>query len=231
MLLDNILIEEEDVLQDQKMLENYVSPYDAFVIKKLKDEGAIFLGKTNLDEFAMGSTTENSYFGPTKNPYDLKRVPGGSSGGSAAALAGDMCAFSLGSDTGGSIRQPASFCNVVGFKPTYGTISRNGLIAFASSLDQIGCFTINVEDAKTLFNVLSQKDDADSTNVNFEKEDIDFDMSSVKLGVPKEYFDQGLDVEVKEAVLNAIQKYKDMGAQIVEVSLPHFKYALLVIIS
>ena len=208
------------------MLENYVSPYDAFVIKKLKDEGAIFLGKTNLDEFAMGSTTENSYFGPTKNPYDLKRVPGGSSGGSAAALAGDMCAFSLGSDTGGSIRQPASFCNVVGFKPTYGTISRNGLIAFASSLDQIGCFTNNVEDAKTLFNVLSQKDDADSTNVNFEKEDIDFDMNRVKLGVPKEYFDQGLDVEVKEAVLNAIQKYKDMGAQIVEVSLPHFKYAL-----
>ena len=223
---DNILIEGRRCTAGSKMLENYVSPYDAFVIKKLKDEGAIFLGKTNLDEFAMGSTTENSYFGPTKNPYDLKRVPGGSSGGSAAALAGDMCAFSLGSDTGGSIRQPASFCNVVGFKPTYGTISRNGLIAFASSLDQIGCFTINVEDAKTLFNVLSQKDDADSTNVNFEKEDIDFDMSSVKLGVPKEYFDQGLDVEVKEAVLNAIQKYKDMGAQIVEVSLPHFKYAL-----
>ena len=223
---DNILIEGRRCTAGSKMLENYVSPYDAFVIKKLKDEGAIFLGKTNLDEFAMGSTTENSYFGPTKNPYDLKRVPGGSSGGSAAALAGDMCAFSLGSDTGGSIRQPASFCNVVGFKPTYGTISRNGLIAFASSLDQIGCFTNNVEDAKTLFNVLSQKDDADSTNVNLEKEDIDFDMSSVKLGVPKEYFDQGLDVEVKEAVLNAIQKYKDMGAQIVEVSLPHFKYAL-----
>lgn len=223
---DNILIEGRKCTAGSKMLENYVSPYDAFVIKKLKDEGAIFLGKTNLDEFAMGSTTENSYFGPTKNPYDLKRVPGGSSGGSAAALAGDMCAFSLGSDTGGSIRQPASFCNVVGFKPTYGTISRNGLIAFASSLDQIGCFTNNVEDAKTLFNVLSQKDDADSTNVNFEKEDIDFDMSRVKLGVPKEYFDQGLDVEVKEAVLNAIQKYKDMGAQIVEVSLPHFKYAL-----
>jgi len=223
---DNILIEGRRCTAGSKMLENYVSPYDAFVIKKLKDEGAIFLGKTNLDEFAMGSTTENSYFGPTKNPYDLKRVPGGSSGGSAAALAGDMCAFSLGSDTGGSIRQPASFCNVVGFKPTYGTISRNGLIAFASSLDQIGCFTNNVEDAKTLFNVLSQKDDADSTNVNLEKEDIDFDMSRVKLGVPKEYFDQGLDVEVKEAVLNAIQKYKDMGAQIVEVSLPHFKYAL-----
>ncbi|MDD2909756.1 MAG: Asp-tRNA(Asn)/Glu-tRNA(Gln) amidotransferase subunit GatA [Candidatus Pacebacteria bacterium] len=223
---DNILIEGRKCTAGSKMLENYVSPYDAFVIKKLKDEGAIFLGKTNLDEFAMGSTTENSYFGPTKNPYDLKRVPGGSSGGSAAALAGDMCAFSLGSDTGGSIRQPASFCNVVGFKPTYGTISRNGLIAFASSLDQIGCFTNNVEDAKTLFNVLSQKDDADSTNVNFEKEDIDFDMNRVKLGVPKEYFDQGLDVEVKEAVLNAIQKYKDMGAQIVEVSLPHFKYAL-----
>lgn len=223
---DNILIEGRRCTAGSKMLENYVSPYDAFVIKKLKDEGAIFLGKTNLDEFAMGSTTENSYFGPTKNPYDLKRVPGGSSGGSAAALAGDMCAFSLGSDTGGSIRQPASFCNVVGFKPTYGTISRNGLIAFASSLDQIGCFTNNVEDAKTLFNVLSQKDDADSTNVNFEKGANDFDIKRVKLGVPKEYFDQGLDVEVKEAVLNAIQKYKDMGAQIIEVSLPHFKYAL-----
>jgi len=223
---DNILIEGRRCTAGSKMLENYVSPYDAFVIKKLKDEGAIFLGKTNLDEFAMGSTTENSYFGPTKNPYDLKRVPGGSSGGSAAALAGDMCAFSLGSDTGGSIRQPASFCNVVGFKPTYGTISRNGLIAFASSLDQIGCFTNNVEDAKTLFNVLSQKDDADSTNVNFEKGANDFDIKRVKLGVPKEYFDQGLDMEVKEAVLNAIQKYKDMGAQIVEVSLPHFKYAL-----
>lgn len=223
---DNILIEGRRCTAGSKMLENYVSPYDAFVIKKLKDEGAIFLGKTNLDEFAMGSTTENSYFGPTKNPYDLKRVPGGSSGGSAAALAGDMCAFSLGSDTGGSIRQPASFCNVVGFKPTYGTISRNGLIAFASSLDQIGCFTNSVEDAKTLFNVLSQKDDADSTNVNLEKEDIDFDIKRIRLGVPKEYFDQGLDVEVKEAVLNAIQKYKDMGAQIVEVSLPHFKHAL-----
>ncbi|MDD4662022.1 MAG: Asp-tRNA(Asn)/Glu-tRNA(Gln) amidotransferase subunit GatA [Candidatus Pacebacteria bacterium] len=223
---DNILIEGKRCTSGSKLLENYIASYDAFVIKKLKEEGAVFLGKTNLDEFAMGSSTENSYYGPTKNPYDVRRVPGGSSGGSAAALAANMCAFSLGSDTGGSIRQPASFCNVVGLKPTYGTVSRSGLMAYASSLDQIGCFTNSVEDAETIFNIIGQKDEADFTNVRFIKDSSDFDIRKIKLGVPKEYFEEGLDNEVKEEVLKAIEKYRAMGAQIVDISLPNSKHAL-----
>ena len=223
---DNILIEGKRCTSSSKILENYIASYDAFVIKKLKEEGAVFLGKTNMDEFAMGSSTENSAFGPTKNPYDLERVPGGSSGGSAAALAADMCVFSLGSDTGGSIRQPASFCNVVGLKPTYGTVSRSGLMAYASSLDQIGCFTNSVEDSEKVFSILAQKDKADFTNVNFIKESDDFDIKKIKLGVPKEYFKEGLDSEVKEIVLEAIEKYRKMGATIVEISLPNSKHAL-----
>ncbi|MDD3046366.1 MAG: Asp-tRNA(Asn)/Glu-tRNA(Gln) amidotransferase subunit GatA, partial [Candidatus Pacebacteria bacterium] len=223
---DNILIEGKRCTSSSKILENYIASYDAFVIKKLKEEGVVFLGKTNMDEFAMGSSTENSAFGPTKNPYDLERVPGGSSGGSAAALAADMCVFSLGSDTGGSIRQPASFCNVVGLKPTYGTVSRSGLMAYASSLDQIGCFTNSVEDSEKVFSILAQKDKADFTNVNFIKESDDFDIKKIKLGVPKEYFKEGLDSEVKEIVLEAIEKYRKMGATIVEISLPNSKHAL-----
>lgn len=222
---DNILIEGKRCTAGSKMLENYIATYDAFIIKKLKKQGVVILGKTNLDEFAMGSSTENSYFGATKNPCNLERVPGGSSGGSAAAVSADMCAFALGSDTGGSIRQPASFCNVIGLKPTYGTVSRNGLIAFASSLDQIGPFTKTVEDAKIVFNAIKGKDYCDSTSIDIEKSN-NFDLKNIRLGVPKEYFGDGLDLEVKETVEKAIKKYEEMGAEIVEVSLPHSRYAL-----
>lgn len=222
---DNILIQGKRCSAGSKMLEDYIAPYDAFVIKKLKEEGVVFLGKTNMDEFAMGSSTEKSYFGPTKNPYDLERIPGGSSGGSAAALASGMCAFSLGSDTGGSIRQPASFCNVVGLKPTYGSVSRNGLIAYASSLDQIGPFANTAEDAKIVYDVIKGKDAWDSTNIEIENND-EFNLNNIKLGVPKEYFGEGLDNEVKGIVEKAIHKYKEMGVEIIEISLPHSKYAL-----
>jgi len=220
---DNILIEGRKCTAGSRMLESYIASYDASVISKLKEQGVVFLGKTNMDEFAMGSSTENSYFGATKNPYDLERVPGGSSGGSAAALASGMCAFSLGSDTGGSIRQPASFCNVVGLKPTYGTVSRSGLIAYASSLDQIGPFGNCVEDAQIVFNVIKGKDALDSTSLDIKSTS---DLKDIKLGIPKEYFGEGLNSEVKETVLKAIDKYKEMGAEIVEISLPHSKYAL-----
>ena len=222
---DNILIEGKRCTAGSKMLENYIATYDAFIIKKLKKQGVVILGKTNMDEFAMGSSTENSYFGATKNPCNLERVPGGSSGGSAAAVSANMCAFALGSDTGGSIRQPASFCNVIGLKPTYGTVSRNGLIAFASSLDQIGPFTKTVEDAKIVFNAIKGKDYCDSTSIDIEKSN-NFDLKNIRLGVPKEYFGDGLDLEVKETVEKAIKKYEEMGAEIVEVSLPHSRYAL-----
>lgn len=222
---DNILIEGKRCTAGSKMLENYIATYDASIIKKLKKQGVVILGKTNMDEFAMGSSTENSYFGVTKNPCNLERVPGGSSGGSAAAVSADMCAFALGSDTGGSIRQPASFCNVIGLKPTYGTVSRNGLIAFASSLDQIGPFAKTVEDAKIVFNAIKGKDHCDSTSIDIEKNN-SFDLKNIRLGVPKEYFGDGLDLEVKETVEKAIKKYEEMGAEIVEVSLPHSRYAL-----
>ena len=220
---DNILIKGRKCTAGSRMLENYIASYDASVISKLKEQGVVFLGKTNMDEFAMGSSTENSYFGATKNPYDTERVPGGSSGGSAAALASGMCAFSLGSDTGGSIRQPASFCNVYGLKPTYGTVSRSGLIAYASSLDQIGPFGNCVEDVEIIFNAIKGKDALDSTSLDVESTS---DLKNIKLGIPKEYFGEGLNSEVKETVLKAIDKYKGMGAEIVEISLPHSKYAL-----
>ncbi len=220
---DNILIKGRKCTAGSRMLENYIASYDASVISKLKEQGVVFLGKTNMDEFAMGSSTENSYFGATKNPYDTERVPGGSSGGSAAALASGMCAFSLGSDTGGSIRQPASFCNVYGLKPTYGTVSRSGLIAYASSLDQIGPFGNCVEDVEIIFNAIKGKDAFDSTSLDVESTS---DLKNIKLGIPKEYFGEGLNSEVKETVLKAIDKYKEMGAEIVEISLPHSKYAL-----
>ena len=224
---DNILVEDIKCTAGSKILENYIAPYDATVIKKLKDQGVIILGKTNLDEFAMGSSTENSAFFPTKNPHDLERVPGGSSGGSAAAVAADFCLFALGSDTGGSIRQPASFCGIVGLKPTYGAVSRYGLIAFASSLDQIGPMTKNVEDCQIVFEIISGKDEMDSTSLATQKiENYKLKIENLGIGVPKEYFIEGIDPRVEKGIRVAIKKYEEMGAKIEEISLPHTEYAL-----
>jgi len=225
---DNILIEGEKCTAASKILENYLAPYDATVIKKLKKAGAVFIGKTNLDEFAMGSSTENSAFGPTKNPHDLERVPGGSSGGSAATVAAEGAICALGSDTGGSIRQPASFCGVVGLKPTYGRVSRYGLIAFASSLDQIGVFTKTSRDAQLALEAIEGHDELDSTSATLEKKDREPEvkLKNLKIGVPKEYFVQGLDNEVKQVVQKAISQYEKAGAHIEEVSLPHSEYGL-----
>lgn len=230
---DNILIKGEQSTAGSKILENYIAPYDAGVIKKLNKQGSVFLGKTNLDEFAMGSSTENSAFGPTKNPCDLERVPGGSSGGSAAAVAADECAFALGSDTGGSIRLPASFCGVVGLKPSYGAVSRNGLIAFASSLDQIGPITKTVEDAKIVFNAIRGRDEMDSTSVEINPASAkttawQSKIQNLRIGVPKEYFVKGINPEVEKTIRSAIKQYEKMGAKIKEISLPHTKYALAV---
>jgi len=228
---DIILVEGIRCTAGSKILENYIAPYDATVIKKLKGEAAVILGKTNLDEFAMGSSTENSAFFTTKNPYDLKRVPGGSSGGSAAAVAANLCVFSLGSDTGGSVRQPASFCGVVGLKPTYGAVSRYGLIAYASSLDQIGPITKTVEDAKIVFDAIKGKDEMDSTSVEAKlkiKNDatLKLKINELRIGVPKEYFIKGIDEKVEKVIKEAIKKYEEIGVKIEEVSLPHTEYAL-----
>ena len=227
---DIILVEDVKCTAGSKILENYIAPYDATVIKKLKGEGCLILGKTNLDEFAMGSSTENSAFGPTHNPHDLTRVPGGSSGGSAAAVAANECVYALGSDTGGSIRLPASFCGVVGLKPTYGAVSRYGLIAFASSLDQIGPITKTVEDCKIVFEAIKGWDDMDSTSVELSQKpktkNEKLNLKEIKIGIPKEYFIKGIDGEVKKAIEATIKKYQEMGAKIEEVSLPHTEYAL-----
>ena len=213
-----------------KMLDNIIAPYDATVIEKLNAEGMISLGKTNMDEFAMGTTTEHSVFKTTSNPWDLNKVPGGSSGGSAAAVAAGMVPWALGSDTGGSIRQPAAFCGVVGLKPTYGLVSRYGLIAYASSLDQIGPITKDVEDAAMLLNLIAGHDEKDTTSVDIGKKDytksLKNDVKGLKVGVPKEYFEEGINPEVKQAVLNAIEEYKNMGAEVEEFSLPIARYAL-----
>ena len=223
---DNMLVENIRCTAGSKILENYIAPYDATVIKKLKVKGVVILGKTNMDEFAMGSSTENSAFFPTKNPHDTERVPGGSSGGSAAAVAANLSVFALGSDTGGSIRQPASFCGIVGLKPTYGAVSRYGLIAFASSLDQIGPLTKTVEDAKIVFEAISGKDPLDSTSVESKISNFKFQISNLRIGVPKEYFVKGIDPEVENIIKNAIKKYEEIGAKIEEISLPHTEYAL-----
>ena len=223
---DIILVAEVKCTAGSKILENYIAPYDARVIKKLKGQGVVILGKTNLDEFAMGSSTENSAFFPTKNPHDLNRVPGGSSGGSAAAVAANLCAFALGSDTGSSIRQPASFCGIVGLKPTYGAVSRYGLIAFASSLDQIGPMTKTVEDCQIVFDIIKGKDELDSTSVESNLKSEILNLKSLKIGIPKEYFVKGIDPGVEKVIKEAIKKYEEIGAKIEEISLPHTEYAL-----
>ena len=227
---DNINITGVKTTCASRMLENFVSPYDATVIEKLKDEGIINLGKLNMDEFAMGGSTEYSYFKKTSNPWDLNRVPGGSSGGSAAAVAAGMAPWALGSDTGGSIRQPSSFCGVVGMKPTYGLVSRYGLVAFASSLDQIGPITKDVRDNAMLLNIIAGHDEKDTTSENIEKKDyvkaLKNDVKGLKIGVPKEFYGEGINPEVKKALENAIAKYKELGAEVEEFSMDIAKYAL-----
>ncbi len=226
---DNILIQGKRVSAGSRMLENYTASYDATVITKLKNHGAVFLGRTNMDEFAMGSSTENSAFGPTRNPRDPNRVPGGSSGGSAAAVAADMCLGALGSDTGGSIRQPASFCGVVGMKPTYGRISRHGLIPMAASLNQIGPLAKTVDDAELLFEAIAGGDDFDAVAVKdeYQRSRIIYeDLQGVRIGVPKEYFMRGLDPDVEVGIRSVIQKMEHAGGVVQEISLPHASYAL-----
>ncbi len=213
-----------------RILENFVPPYAATVLERLEEQGAVMLGKLNLDEFAMGSSTENSAFFPTHNPWDLDRIPGGSSGGSAAATAARMCAGALGSDTGGSIRQPSSHCGVVGMKPTYGRVSRFGLVAFASSLDQIGPLTKDVTDCALLMNAISGYDPKDSTSVNRSvpdyTESLKEGLEGFTIGLPQEYFVEGLDPEVEGLVRGAISKLEEAGAKVVEVSVPHTRYAI-----
>ncbi|MEQ8253865.1 MAG: Asp-tRNA(Asn)/Glu-tRNA(Gln) amidotransferase subunit GatA [Smithellaceae bacterium] len=215
-----------------RILHNFVPPYDATVVEKLRDAGAVFVGKANMDEFAMGSSTETSYFGVTRNPWDLERIPGGSSGGSATAVAAGECIASIGSDTGGSIRQPAAHCGVVGLKPTYGRVSRFGLIAFASSLDQIGPFTKDVEDCALMMNVLAGYDPRESTSVQMEVPDyrqfVGRDIKGWKIGIPQEYFIEGIDPEVSAAVKKAITVVQACGGQCVDISLPHTEYCLAV---
>src|SRR5450759_4308535 len=211
------------------ILHNFVPPYDATVVEKLRDAGAVFVGKANMDEFAMGSSTETSYFGLTRNPWDPTRIPGGSSGGSAAAVAADECIASLGSDTGGSIRQPAALCGCVGLKPTYGRVSRYGLVAFASSLDQIGSFTKDVRDTATMLGVISGHDKRDSTSVPQPVPGyaaaLNGNIKGLRLGLPKEYMIGGLDPEVKAAVDAAVKQFQSLGASVEEISLPHTDYA------
>lgn len=229
---DNILIDGTVATAGSKILKNYISAYDATVISRLKKAGVQFLGKTNLDEFAMGSSTENSAFGPTKNPHNLEKVPGGSSGGSAAAVAADLCVFALGSDTGGSIRQPASFCGVVGLKPTYGRVSRHGVMALASSLDQIGPFTKNVYDTALVMNAISGYDIFDATTVKDDVPDFTKNLSKpikgLKIGIPKEYLGEGLSEEVKQRIEYSIKALESLGCELEEISLPHSDYALAV---
>jgi aspartyl-tRNA(Asn)/glutamyl-tRNA(Gln) amidotransferase subunit A len=215
-----------------KILHGYTAPYDATVITKLREAGAVLFGRTNMDEFAMGSSTENSSWGVTRNPWDLERIPGGSSGGSAAAVGGHEAFAALGTDTGGSIRQPAALCSCVGLKPTYGRVSRYGLTAFASSLDQIGTFTKTTEEAALLLEIISGHDPMDNTSIDRPVPKytaaLGQGVKGLKLGVPKEYFIEGIDPEVEKAVRAAIDEYRKQGAEIVEVSLPHTKYAVAV---
>ena len=226
---DNMCITGTKTTCSSKMLENFVAPYDATVIEKLNEEELIYLGKLNMDEFAMGSSTEHSAFFKTHNPWDLNRVPGGSSGGSAAAVAANIAPWTLGSDTGGSIRQPASLCGVVGLKPTYGLASRYGLVAFASSLDQIGPITKDVTDSAILLNLIAGHDEKDSTTVDMEKKDytkyLVNDVKGMRIGIPKEYIGEGINEEVKQAILDVAKKYEEMGAIVEDCSFEYGKYA------
>jgi aspartyl-tRNA(Asn)/glutamyl-tRNA(Gln) amidotransferase subunit A len=227
---DNILIGGEKCTAGSKVLKNYIAPYDATIVTRLKKAGAVFLGKTNMDEFAMGTTGENSAFGPTLNPRDRTRVAGGSSSGSSAAVAADLAVFALGSDTGGSIRDPASFCGIVGLKLTYGLVSRYGLIAMASSFDQIGPLTKNVEDAAIVLNVIAGRDPLDSTSVPRDVPDFTANLGKpikgFKIGVPKEFMGEGLDPEINNLVQKALSELESLGAHIDEISLPRTEYAL-----
>jgi aspartyl-tRNA(Asn)/glutamyl-tRNA(Gln) amidotransferase subunit A len=215
-----------------RILEGYVPFYDATVVQKLKEKEAVFLGKLNMDEFAMGSSTENSAYQITHNPWDLSRIPGGSSGGSAASVAAHECAAALGTDTGGSIRQPASCCGVVGLKPTYGRVSRYGLVAFASSLDQVGPFAKDVEDCAIMMNAISGYDPRDSTSVYLEvpdyRQSLRSDVKGLRIGIPNEYFIEGMDPDVEKAIVGAIDQFKRLGAEVQRISLPHTEYAVAV---
>ncbi len=229
-LKDLIAVQGQQLTCGSKILENFLSPYDSTVAEKLKAAGAVIFGRLNMDEFAMGSSTENSAFGVTRNPWDLERTAGGSSGGSAAAVAADECIASLGSDTGGSIRQPASYCGVTGMKPTYGRVSRYGLVAYASSLDQIGPFGKTVRDTATMLGVIAGHDPRDSTSIaapvpNYAQA-LDGNIKGLRLGLPKEYFIGGLDPEVNDAIRAAVKKLEGLGAELVEISLPHTEYAI-----
>jgi len=228
---DNICVKDEPTTCASKILKGFKPPYDATVIKKLKKAGYILFGKANMDEFAFGSSCETSCYGPTRNPWDLERIPGGSSGGSACAVAAGIAPMALGSDTGGSVRQPASLCGVVGMKPTYGRVSRYGLIAFASSLDQIGPITQNVTDNAKLLNVISGYDEMDSTSANLPVPDftkaLKNNVKKLKIGIPKEYFpEDGMDKEVGKAIQRAKDLLKGLGAELVDISLPHTEYAV-----
>lgn len=227
---DNMCITGTKTTCSSKMLENFVAPYNATVIEKLNKEDLVYLGKLNMDEFAMGSSTEHSAFFVTHNPWNLDRVPGGSSGGSAAAVSAEIAPWALGSDTGGSIRQPASLCGVIGLKPTYGLVSRYGLVAYASSLDQIGPLTKDVTDSAMLLNLIAGHDDKDSTSMNIEKKDYTLslvnDVKGMKIGIPKEYIGEGINEEVKNAILQVAKKYEQLGATVEECSLDTGKFAI-----
>jgi len=227
---DNIMISGYQATAGSRILENYVAPYDASAIRKLKLSSPVLLGKTNLDEFAMGSSTENSAYGPSKNPYDTSRVPGGSSGGSAVAVASGQALFALGTDTGGSVRQPASFCGIVGLKPTYGRVSRYGLIALGSSLDQLGVLTKTVEDSAIVFQQVAGQDEYDTTTLPKEVPDyskfLKEDVKGMKVGVPREYFQEGMDPEVRAIIDASVRKFQELGATVEEMSLPHSEFSL-----
>lgn len=229
-LKDNMCLRGERTTAGSKILDNYIAPYDASVVGRLRHADAVMVGKTNMDEFAMGSSTENSAYQRTKNPLDMERVPGGSSGGSAAAVAADMAVWALGSDTGGSIRQPASFCGLVGLKPTYGRVSRSGLLAMASSLDQIGPLTKTVEDAAIVFSRIAGFDRLDATTAETEgklfEDFLDADLRGKKIGIPREYFSESLDQDVRSVAMEALERFKSLGVSVEEISLPNAAFSL-----